>query len=202
MRSQFTQAATRMAISDPVGRDPLAEKVRVWWLGVLSGEPGRDHPVYGSDLRATLRGDILEVSGFVESRNAKEELEREILSLSEGGIRRVRLKIEVEKVGGDRGVLKQAIMAFYTNPEQAHMGERYLQGHSGVKPTYSEVLDEQSATRVLKELVKKWRRELAVGFGKGKSLLLIEVDEVEAFRATELLDETNSLEILVLPPKI
>ena len=191
-----------MAISDPVGRDPLAEKVRAWWLGVLSGEPGRDHPIYGSDLRATLRGDILEVSGFVESRNAKEELEREILSLSEGGIRRVRFKIEVGELQGDRGVLKQAIMAFYTNAAQAHMAERYLEGHSGVKPTYSEVLDEQSATRVLNELAKEWRRELAVGFGKGKSLLLIEVDEVEAFRATELLDETNSLEILVLPPKI
>jgi len=30
----------------------------------------------------------------------------------------------------------------------------------------------------------------------------VEVDEIEVFRATELLDETKSLEILVLPPKV
>jgi hypothetical protein len=191
-----------VANSDPVGRDPLAEKVRAWWLEVLSGDQGRDHPIYGSSLRAKLRGDVLEVSGFVESRNAKEELESEILSLDEGGISRVRFKVEVGKLQGDQGVLKQGIMAFYTNAEQARMAERYLEGHPGVSPTRIEVLDEQSVAGVLKELANQWRRELSDGFRKGKSLLLVEVDEVEAFRAIELLDETKSLGILVLPPTV
>lgn len=41
-----------MAISDQVGRDPLTEKVGAWWLEVLSGEQGRDHPIYGSNIHA------------------------------------------------------------------------------------------------------------------------------------------------------
>jgi hypothetical protein len=54
----------------------------------------------------------------------------------------------------------------------------------------------------LKEVAVEWKRELAQGFRKGKSLLLVEVDEIEAFRAIELLDETKSLEVLVLPPRV
>ena len=60
----------------------------------------------------------------------------------------------------------------------------------------------RSVVPVLKELAHAWRRELADGFRKGKSLLLVEVDEVEAFRAIELLDDTKGVEILVLPPKV
>ena len=70
-----------MANSDPVGRDPLAEKVEAWWLEVLSGEQGRDHPICGSTLQAKLKGDTLKVSGSVESEDAREELKREILTL-------------------------------------------------------------------------------------------------------------------------
>lgn len=82
------------------------------------------------------------------------------------------------------------------------MAQRYLEGHPGVRPTRIEVLDEQTMPGVLKELADEWRRELANGFMRGKSLLLVEVDEVEAFRAIELLDETKSLGTLVLPPKV
>ena len=191
-----------MANSDPVGRDPLAEKVEAWWLEVLSGEQGRDHPIYGSTLQAKLKGDTLKVSGSVESEDAREELKREILTLNEGGIRRVRLNVGVAELPDDRGVLKQAIMAFYTNAEQADMAKRYLEGHAGVGPICSEVLDEQSAAAALGGVADEWRRQLADGFGKGRSLLLVEVDEVEAFRAMHLLDETKSLEILVLPPRV
>jgi hypothetical protein len=185
-----------------VGRDPLGEKVRAWWLEVLSGEPGRDHPIYGPNLRANLSGDVLEVSGLVESKDAEEKLRTEILTLDEGGICQVRFKVKVVEPHGDRGVLKQTIMAFFTNAQQTRMAERYLEGHPGVTPTRVEVLDEESVVPVLKELANEWRRELADGFRKGKSLLLVEVDEVEAFRAIELLDDTKGVEILVLPPTV
>jgi hypothetical protein len=200
--SQSKQGAAGMPNSDPVGRDPLDEKVRAWWLEVLAGEQGRDHPIYGPNLRAKLRGDILEVSGRVESTEAEEKLRAEIHTLNEGGICRVRLKVAVVEAQGDRGVLKQTIMAFYTNAAQSRMAERYLEGHPGVTPIRVEVLDEQSVSPVLKDLAKEWRRELADGFRRGKSLLLVEVDEVEAFRAIELLDDTKGVEILVLPPKV
>ena len=201
-KSQSEQGVVSVANPDPVGRDPLDEKVRAWWLEVLSGEQGRDHPIYGPNLRAKLNGDVLEVSGLVESKDADEKLRAEILKLTEGGICRVRFKVSVVETRGDRGVLKQAIMAFYTNEAQSRMAERYLEGHPVVTPTRVEVLDEQSVALVLKELANTWRRELADGFKKGKSLLLVEVDEVEAFRAIELLDDTKGVEILVLPPKV
>jgi hypothetical protein len=191
-----------VANSDPVGRDPLEEKARAWWLEVLEGEQGRDHPIYGPNLRAKLSGDVLEVSGLVESKDAEERLRTEILTLTEGGICRVRFKVAVVEAQGDRGVLKQTIMAFYTNAAQSRMAERYLEGHPGVTPIRVEVLDEQSVVPALKELANAWRRELADGFRKGRSLLLVEVDEVEAFRAIELLDDTKGVEILVLPPKV
>jgi hypothetical protein len=191
-----------MANPDPVGRDPLDEKARAWWLEVLSGERGRDHPIYGPSLRAKLRGDVLEVSGVVESREAEEKLRAEMLALVEGGISQVRFKVAVVEARGDRGVLKQTIMAFFTNAAQSRMAERYLEGHPGVGPTRVEILDEQSAPVALKELAQAWRRELADGFRKGKSLLLVEVDEVDAFRAIELLDDTKGVEILVLPPNV
>jgi hypothetical protein len=191
-----------VANSDPVGRDPLDEKVRAWWLEVLSGEQGRDHPIYGPNVRAKLSGDVLEVSGLVESKDAEAKLRTEILTLNEGGICQVRFRVKVVEPQGDRGVLKQTIMAFYTNSAQTRMAERYLEGHPGVTPIRVEVLDEQSVVPVLKDLADEWRRELADGFKKGKSLLLVEVDEIEAFRAVELLDDTKGVEILVLPPKV
>ena len=138
----------------------------------------------------------------MESKNAQEKLRAEILTLNEGGIRQVRFKVKVVEPHGDRGVLKQTIMAFYTNAQQTRMAERYLEGHPGVRPGRVEVLDEQSVGAALRELAHAWRRELSAGFKRGKSLLLVEVDEVEAFRAIELLDDTKSLEILVLPPKV
>ena len=191
-----------MPISDQVGQDPLAEKVGVWWLEVLSGEQGRDHPIYGASIHAKLRGDALKISGVVESRDAREALRREALTLSEGGIRRIRFKVEVAELPGDRGILRQAIMAFYTNSEQASMAQRYLEGHPGVRPSRTELLDDQSVAGALRDVAEEWKRELVNGFRKGRSLLLVEVDEVEVFRATELLDETKSLEILVLPPTV
>ena len=192
-----------MANPDPVGRDPLDEKVRAWWLEVLSGEQGRDHPIYGPSLRARLRGDVLEVSGAVESQEAEQKLRAEIQTLTEGGICQVRFEATViEARGGARGVLKQAIMAFFTNPAQSRMAERYLEGHPGVTPMRVEILDERSVGPVLGGLADAWRRELADGFRKGTSLLLVEVDEVEAFRAIELLDDTKGVEILVLPPSL
>ena len=196
------QGAASVTNSDPVGRDPLDEKVRAWWLEVLSGEQGRDHPIYGPNLRAKLSGDVLEVSGLVESKDAEQKLRTEILTLNEGGICQVRFEVKVVEAQGDRGVLKQTIMAFYTNSAQTRMAERFLEGHPGVTPTRVEVLDEQSVGAVLKELANAWRRELADGFRKGTSLLLVEVDEVEAFRAIELLDDTKGVEILVLPPRV
>jgi hypothetical protein len=191
-----------MATPDQVGHDPLAEKVGAWWLDVLAGEKGRDHPIYGADIHARLRGDTLTVVGSVESKAAHEALREEMLTLNEGGIRQVRFKVEVAELPGERGVLRQTIMAFYTNSEQARMAQRYLEGHPGVRPTRTELLDEQTVAGVLKAVAGQWTRELADGFRKGKSLLLVEVDEVEAFRATELLDDTKSLEILVLPPVV
>jgi hypothetical protein len=191
-----------VASPEPVGRDPLEEKARAWWLEVLSGEQGRDHPIYGPNLRAKLTGDVLEVSGLVESRDAEEKLRADILALTEGGICRVRFRVSVVEPQGDRGVLKQTIMAFYTNAQQTRMAERYLEGHPGVTPTRVEVLDQQSVVPVLKELANEWHRELSDGFKKGKSLLLVEVDEIDAFRAIELLDDTKGVEILVLPPKV
>ena len=198
----FKTRGCSVATSDQVGRDPLAEKVGAWWLEVLSGEKGRDHPIYGANVHARLRGDTLTVAGSVDSSSAQDALKKEILTLNEGGIRRVRFKVEVAKLPGDRGVLKQAIMAFYTNPEQASMAQRYLEGHPGVRPSRTDLLDEQSVAGALGPVAEDWKRQLADGFRKGKSLLLGEVDEVEAFRATELLDETKSLEILVLPPVV
>jgi hypothetical protein len=201
-QGQFKTGAASVANSDSVGRDPLDEKARAWWLEVLSGEQGRDHPIYGPNLRARLKGDVLEVSGLVESRDAETKLRDEILTLSEGGIRQVLFKVELVEPHGERGVLKQTIMAFYTNAQQTRMAERYLEGHPGVTPSRVEVLDERSVGPLLKELAHAWRRELSDGFKKGKSLLLVEVDEVEAFRAIELLDDTKGVEILVLPPKV
>jgi len=203
--SQIETPDTRsfsVANSDQMGQDPLAEKVGAWWLEVLSSEKGRGHPIYGANVHARLRGDTLTVVGSVESKAAQEALREEILTLNEGGIHRVRFKVVVAELPGERGVLRQTIMAFYTNPEQARMAQRYLEGRPGARPSRTDVLDEQSVAGALGAVAVGWKRELADGFRKGKSLLLVEVDEVEAFRALELLDETKSLEILVLPPVV
>lgn len=87
-----------MGISDQVVRDPLGEKVGTWWLEVLAGEQGRDHPIYGASIHARLRGDTLTVSGSVGSKSAQDALRKEILTLNEGGIHRVRFKVAVAQL--------------------------------------------------------------------------------------------------------
>ena len=191
-----------MAAERQVGKDPLAEMVDAWWLGVLEGQSGRDHPIYGNGIHAHLRNDVLDVSGFVESAKAYEELQLELSSLEGDGVRTARVNVRIQGPPGEKGVLRQRILAFFANEEQAKMAERLLEGHPDVSPLRSQIIGESLGAEALADLSDDWMREISRGFKKAGSLLLTEVDEVEAFRANELLAETRTRQVFVLPPEV
>ena len=191
-----------VAAARQVGEHPLAEKVTAWWLEVLSGQAGRDHPIYGSRIRAALKKDTLVVDGLLESAKACDELRREISSLEGDGVKHLRFHVKVDGPPGEKGLLRQRILAFFANDEQAEMARRYLEGHPDVEPLDARIERSSSDAAAFADMPAAWERQLSRGFKHADAVLLIDVDEVEAFRANELLAESGSTEVLVLPPEI
>ncbi|HTE85803.1 MAG TPA: BON domain-containing protein [Dehalococcoidia bacterium] len=187
--------------------DALSESTRAWWTSVLAGQVDAPHPVYGANLKAQIDGDTLVVSGTVPTEEDRRSIAAETEHLKGHGITTVRNELEVvPDVTDESGLLSQTLVGIFENAELADFAQGNLKGHAQVRPKLIRVINPDPAREGRAEL----RAALPEAFwddadkalDEGHALLIVTVDETEAFKAREVLDEeTRSLQTLVLPPE-
>ena len=182
-------------------------RTQAWWTSVLAGQVEQSHPTYGTDIQARTEGDTLVITGVVPSEREREHIEREVEHLRAHGVAHVRNDLRVVSHADEQeGLLAQTLIGIFETEEQAGYAVGYLQGHASFRPKLLKILAPDATpdpTATLRALlpaasVPDAQRLLS----EGKTLLIVLVDEVDAFAARELLDEeTRSVQTLVLPPE-
>jgi hypothetical protein len=177
-----------------------ADQVADWWNSVLVGRPGHPHPVHGDAIDVKLRGGVLQLSGELPSDDEREALLREARLYIGRGVDDVDARrLVVKRPDGARGILEQTIIAAFANPALAEHALTFLRAHNRVKPKELGVVrsDREPVLNSLGEFAADIRKALADGSG----IVIVRLDETDAFEAIELLDEdTRSMWTVAMPP--
>ena len=188
----------------------LPDSTRAWWTSVLTGQVDASHPIHGTKLKTRLEGDTLIVSGTVATEEDREEIAAETEHLKGHGIATVRDELEVvPEVTDESGLLVQTLVGIFENAELAGFAESYLEGHVHVRQQLLKVIapagpvdgaDGRAELRAL--LPEAFWEDAGKALDEGHALLIVTVDETEAFKTREVLEEeTRSLRTLILPPE-
>jgi hypothetical protein len=192
--------ANTTALPAPNGEapGPMQERVRSWWLDVLTGQRATDHPIFGNDIHARVLGSSVEVTGHVDSDQALAQLESEMQALRSVGVEAVDFRVRVRAAPEECGLLEQSILGFFRTLEQAELARRMLAGVTDIHPLDAEIMAEN--TGAIEAVPPEWRKRVERELRKAPFVLLLALDEVDVFRAKALLEETKSAQILTLPP--
>ena len=92
----------------------------------------------------------------------------------------------------------------FESPDAAAFAQSYLTEHVHVHPERLAVFDASApdaAARIAASLPAAYHDDAQQALAAGRSVLIVTVDETEAFKTRELLDEeTRSLKTVVVPP--
>ena len=177
-------------------------RVAAWWDAVLAGDNGEPHPIFGSDVSARIKDGCLVLSGTLLERSDREQLARQARSRIGRGFHdvdasRLRVADRTEK----KGLLDQVLIAAYPDAGTARRACKFVVEHSRVKTKRDAILDPGAgdiAAIVPAEYLGEARKHLS----RGESLVVLRVDETDAFRVRELMDEdTRSSWTLAVPPE-
>lgn len=176
------------------------DQVSDWWTRVLVGQTEVSHPVYGDAFDLKLHAGVLHVMGELASDRERQNFIREARSYIGKGLDDVDTKrLLVKRLHGTAGLLDQTLIAAFPNQALAEHALRFVREHSRVKLKEAEIVrsEKDNALRRLGDFVPAVREALA----EGKGIVLVRVDEPDAFEARELLDEdTRSQWTLAMPP--
>jgi hypothetical protein len=186
----------------------IGERVGAWWTSVIAGQADQSHPIQGTKIAAKIEGDTLVVRGKVPTQADLEEIRAEVEHLAGHGVAHVRVEVAVEEEGTQqKGLLRQTLVGAFETEELAGFAAGYLEGHAHVAREAMLIVeadgnDAPKDRAALDYLGPPYADQVRATLDAGRSVLIVSVDEVDAFRVRELLDEeTRSLETLVLPPQ-
>jgi hypothetical protein len=186
--------------SRPRFSSDAADQVVDWWTRVLVGQTELPHPLYGDALDLKLRGGVLHVVGELASDGERQSFMREARSYVGRGLDDVDAKrLVVKRSHGTPGILDQTLIAAFPNQALAEHALKFMREHSRVKLKEAEVVKsgKDKALERLAQFAPTVRKALA----DGKGVVIVRVDEPDAFEARELLDEdTRSKWTLAMPP--
>lgn len=187
--------------------DAIREKLDAWWDSVLTGQAEGSHPTLGESLKAEVKGDTLVLSGTVPSEEDRKQVLAEAAQHKHEGIATIgdELKI-VADATGEPGLLTQTLVGIFENAELAGMAVTYLRDHNQLPEEQVCIINPDSGDDARAEtrarLPEPIWGEADKAIDEGHALLVLCVDETEAFKARELLDEdTRAIDTLVLPPE-
>jgi len=192
-----------------IAQTDLFERSQAWWIAVIAGQSDQSHPMHGSDIRARIDGDTLVVSGVVPTPADRDEIDREVEHLTLGplGVAHVRNDLRVVRRRREQpGLLAQTLVGLFASEEQAGFAAGYLEGHARLRPQLLRLIAPGPRRRthalVAALLPAAFLADAQAALTAGQFLLVVVVDELDAFIARELIDEeTHSLQTLVLPPE-
>lgn len=181
-------------------RDVRAEIER-WWKDVLEGEPAARHPVHGDDIKVKLTNGRLALSGEVPSKREHDQLVREARARIGNGLHEFDFSgLKIRPKDEKPGLLAQTLVAAYGHRDTADIALRFVLEHSRSKPLRTQILDEgpKLTAALPDELIEDAKRQL----DRGRILLVLDVDETDAFRVRALLEDTRSTWTVAAPPRL
>jgi hypothetical protein len=183
------------------GKNPSL--VDAWWASVLAGDVDAPHPIQ-REVKVQLHGGLLRLSGELESPEDRDELVSEARQRIGHGIDQVDVSgLKVASRGETAGVLEQTLVSAFPGGEAAEYARDFVVEHSRVVPMLSEIVDAGNADKLRNLLSEDFGRRTAKAIDSGHALLILRVDETEAFKVRELLDEdTRSEWTVAMPPQL
>jgi hypothetical protein len=184
--------------------DTDASRIKSWWAAVLAGQVDTPHPIYGADLEVSFKGGVLRLSGEQPSNDDMKELLNQAREFRGHGVDDIDAKhLFVAKRHEKPGILDQTLIAAFPNREVAEYASQYLLQSRRVHPKLLEILDSRQEGRARQLLPEDFLGDVQKAFRVGDSVLVLRVDETDAFKARELLDEeTRSLWTIATPPTL
>ncbi|MEP6752566.1 MAG: hypothetical protein ABI959_07460 [Candidatus Dormiibacterota bacterium] len=181
-------------------KTPDAVAIDAWWNAVLAGadEP---HPIYGDDLKVSIRQGVLRLAGTLPTEDRDELLKGAGAFVGHGidavDPKRLKLLKRTEKVG----ILEQTLIAGFRNREVAELARAYLVGIRRLKAKALEVLGSELAAKPRRLVPEDFVRRVEKAFADGEAVLVVRVDETEAFKVREMLaEDTRSRWTVATPP--
>jgi hypothetical protein len=168
----------------------------------MAGDVYDPHPVH-RDVKVRLHGGRLRLSGELQSIEDRDELVRQARERIGHGIDHVDVSgLEVVSRAEKPGVLEQTLVSAFPGGEAADYAREFVLEHSRVVPMRSDIVDAGSADRLRRMLPDDVARDVGKALDAGHAILILRVDETEAFKVRELLDEdTRSEWTVALPPR-
>jgi hypothetical protein len=177
--------------------------VDAWWASVLAGDVYDPHPIH-RDVKVHLHGGTLHLSGELDSTRDRDELVSQARQRIGHGIDRVDVSsLKVASRQEKPGILEQTLISAFPGRAAAEYARDFVLEHSRVVPKQSEILETGNGQKLRTLLPEDFARDALKAIEDGRSLLILRVDETEAFKVRELLDEdTRSEWTVALPPRL
>jgi hypothetical protein len=179
---------------------PDAVAIDAWWNAVLAGgdEP---HPIYGDDLKVSIRHGVLRLAGTLPAED-RDELLRGAEAFVGHGIDAVDAKrLKLLKSAEKAGILEQTLIAGFRNREVAELARDYLVGIRRLKAKALAVLGSDEAANAHRLVPEDFVSKVEKAITDGEAVLVARVDETEAFKVREMLaEDTRSRWTVATPP--
>lgn len=180
-----------------------ASLLEAWWELVLAGDIYEPHPIH-RDVKVQLQGGRLRLSGELDSVEDRTELVRQARERIGRGIDQVDVSdLVVAKHREKPGILDQTLISPFPNRAAAEYARDFVLKHSRVIPKQDDILDANDGDKVRPLIPEDFAPEARNALDAGRAILILRVDETEAFRVRELLEEdTRSEWTIAAPPQL
>jgi hypothetical protein len=183
---------------------PAQELIDAWFDTVLAGEADEPHPAFGDRLRVKFTDGRMTLSGELPSKRDRDELLQQARHRIGSGLRAIDAgNLRVAKRAEKRGVLDQTLVAAFREPDVAELVRNFIIQRSRTTPKLQVVVTAEEIDKLRQLLPDDFVEDARKALHKNKALLILRVDETDAFDVRRLLEEdTRSTWTLALPPQV
>jgi hypothetical protein len=176
--------------------------INAWFDAVLAGEADEPHPIYGDRVKVKFTDGLMTLSGELESKRDREELLGQArLRAGNGAVDASNLRVPERPEL--RGVLEQTLIAAFDEPDVVELVRNFVAQRSRRKPKLQEIVQSGDVDRLRQLLPEAFVQEAQKALEKHKALLVLRVDETDAFDFRRLLEEdTRSTWTIAVPPQV
>jgi hypothetical protein len=181
---------------------PDAVAIDSWWHAVLAGGVDEPHPVHGDDLKVSITHGVLHLAGALSTEEDRNELLTRARAFVGHGLDEVDAKhLKVVKRKEKPGILEQTLIAAFRNRAVAELARDYLVGIRRLKAKELEIVDRDRLAKARQLLPDDFMPDVQKALNHGDSVLVIRVDETDAFKVREMLaQDTRSRWTVATPP--
>lgn len=179
-------------------------RVSAWWDAVLAGDEDEPHPILGERISVRVAGERLKISGRLDRREDRDELLEQARAHVGRGIRHVDVSgLKVAERHEKPALLDQTLVASFRDRATAELARAFVLERSRVTPKGEAVIDRERASKLRNLLPADFVEDAKRRLDRGDALLILRVDETDAFKLRAQLDEdTRSRWTIATPPEV